>query len=116
MLEHETKPQICSELQTLRDWGDKNVQIQNGTEAPPKEKWKKDYNGRERCYIDQPINTCGCVTRVKKCRAVAKLTELWLRLTENMTTHNLDLEEGSVFKQQFIKCEMKFSRCYISEM
>lgn len=33
-----------------------------------------------------------------------------------MTTRDLDLEKESVFKQQFIKYEMKSFRCYISEM
>lgn len=116
MIEHEIKSQISAELQTLRDWGDKNVQIQSGTEAPPKKKWKKDDYGTNAVIYTCQSTLVVVSQRWKSGEESQKSMELWIRLIENMTTHDLDLENGSVFKWQFMKYEIKSFRSCISEM
>lgn len=106
------KSQICPELQTLRDWGDKNVQIQSETKAPPKKNERKfimeqntvihtSHQHLWLCHIGEEVSCC--------CKIDG-------RLTENMTRHDLDREKWSVFKQKFIKYGIKSFRCYRSEM
>ena len=111
--EHEIKTQTCAELQTLRDWGGKNVQIQSGREAPPKKNESKSIMEKKTLFYT-PANQQLCMHHNGKEVSCCKINGT-VKQTESKH-ENTDLEKWSVFKWQFLKYEIKCFRCYISEM